>query len=70
MNMSDLKDQVISAVKNLPETATFDDILDLIYVQRKIAIALNQSEENNIINHSEMLKRIKKFRLSQGMKND
>ena len=68
--MSDLKNQVISAVKKLPESATFEDILDIIYVQRKIAIALKQSEDNKVIRHAEMLKKIKNFRSSQGMKND
>ena len=68
--MSDLKNQVISAVKRLPESATFEDILDIIYVQRKIAIALKQSEDNKVIGHAEMLNKIKIFRSSQGMKND
>ncbi len=70
MDMSDLKNQVISAVKKLPESATFEDILDIIYVQRKIAIALKQSEYNNVISHAEMLIKIKNFRESQGMKNE
>ena len=47
--MSDIKEKVIEAIKSLPDGATYDDIMELVYVQQKIAIGLEQVEEEQLI---------------------
>jgi hypothetical protein len=56
--MSDLKTKVIDAIKNLPDDITYDDILETIYVQQKVEIGLQQSEEGNVIPHEEVEEKI------------
>jgi hypothetical protein len=56
--MSDLKEKVIEAIRNLPDDITYDDILETIYVQQKVEIGLKQSAEENIITNDEFERKL------------
>jgi vacuolar-type H+-ATPase subunit E/Vma4 len=60
--MSDVKEQVMEALKNLPDDASYEDILDVIYIQQKITKALEHSKQGKVISHEQMLKKIKDLR--------
>ena len=47
--MSNIKDQAIEAIKNLPDDATYNDIMDVIYIQQRIALSLEQAENGEVI---------------------
>jgi hypothetical protein len=51
--MSDIKEKIIEAIKSLPDGATYDDIMELVYVQQKIAIGLDQVEQGQLITNEE-----------------
>jgi hypothetical protein len=53
--MSNIKDQDIEAIKNLPEDATYNDIMDIIYIQQRIALSLEQAENGEIIPNEEFV---------------
>ncbi len=57
--MSDIKKRVISAIESLPDDADYDDIMDVVYVQQKIAIGLQQAKEGNVISHEDFIRRVK-----------
>ena len=47
--MSDIKERVITAIRDLPDNATYEDIFDVIYVQEKISKALKDSQQGRFI---------------------
>ena len=40
--MSDIKEFAINAIRNLPDDITYDDIMELIFVQKKVARGMAQ----------------------------
>ena len=54
--MSDLKDKVILAIRNLPENASYEDIMDVVLVQEKIAKGLQQVQDGDVIPDEQMEK--------------
>ncbi len=63
--MSILKENIIEALKNLPNDATYEDLLDLIYVQQKVNQALEHSAQGKVINHEQMLQHIQSLRTNR-----
>ncbi len=53
--MSNIKDQAIEAIKNLPDDATYNDIMDVIYIQQRIALSLEQAENGEVIWYEDFL---------------
>ena len=53
--MSNIKDQAIEAIKNLPDDATYNDIMDVIYIQQRIALSLEQAENGEVISYEDFL---------------
>jgi hypothetical protein len=51
--MSEIKEKIISAIRNLPDSATYDDIFEVLLVQEKIAKALENSEKGQFISQEE-----------------
>ena len=52
-----IKEQAINLIKDLPENATWDDIMYEIYVRQKVELGLKAIEEGRVISHEEMKKR-------------
>jgi hypothetical protein len=40
--MSQIKELAINAIRNLPDDITYEDIMELIYIQKKVARGLFQ----------------------------
>jgi len=57
-----VKEQIVRAMKALPDDATFGDAMDTVYVLYKIQQGLADSEAGRTISHEEMLKRIATWR--------
>lgn len=54
-----VKEQAINLIKDLPENATWEDIMYKLYVREKIEKALNEAEnDENFVSHEEAKKRL------------
>lgn len=60
--MPTAKKQALEMVKKLPEKATWDDILDAIYVRKKIAAGIQAADGGRVVPHETMKKRFLKGR--------
>ena len=56
----------VFAIKELPDSATFEDFLDVIFVQQRIALSLKQSNNGEVISNEAMLEKFKQIRLNRG----
>jgi hypothetical protein len=56
--MSRVKDEAKKLIDQLPEEATWDDIMYEIYVRKKIENALMAVEEGKVVFHEEARKRL------------
>ena len=52
-----VKDEAKEIIDNLPEQATWDDIMYQFYVKTKIAASIKAAEEGNVISHEDVKKR-------------
>ena len=55
--MGMVKDEAKEIIDNLPEQATWDDIMYQFYVKTKIAASIKAAEEGNVISHEDVKKR-------------
>ncbi|MEO5569666.1 MAG: hypothetical protein ABIT08_11655 [Bacteroidia bacterium] len=51
--MKNVKDQIISLIKEMPESITMEEILDSIYVQQKVLKAQKDVREGKSFTQSE-----------------
>ena len=51
--MSTIKESVISLVKEMPENATLEDIMESLYVKQKIIKGQSQLESGQFYTHEE-----------------
>ncbi|MBP7554402.1 MAG: hypothetical protein KA885_13330 [Spirochaetes bacterium] len=58
MIMIAIKEQAINLINELPENATWDDIMYKIYVREKIEDAIVEADKGNFISHEEAKKRL------------
>lgn len=58
--MSFAKDDARKIIENLPEQATWDDIMYQFYVKKKISNSLEAAEEGRTITHEDVKKRVMK----------
>jgi predicted transcriptional regulator len=56
--MSLAKDEARKIIENLPEQATWDDIMYQFYIKRKIEISLKAYEEGKVIPHEEVVRKV------------
>ena len=56
--MSAVKEEAKKLIDELPEHATWDDIMYELYVKKKLAVALKAAEEGRVISHEEVKKRL------------
>jgi hypothetical protein len=60
-NMATEKENIIKMIKNLPDNAKTEDILEAIYVRKKIEKGLKDSEEGRLFTHQEAKERLSKW---------
>jgi len=56
--MSAVKEEAKKLIDELPEHATWDDIMYELYVKKKLAVALKAAEEGRLVSHEEVKKRL------------
>lgn len=56
-----MKELVMEVTNTLPDTATFDDIIEAIYTRLKIEKGIKDSQDNNGLSTEELLKEIAKW---------
>ncbi|WP_089281650.1 hypothetical protein [Anaerovirgula multivorans] len=52
------KDDARKIIENLPEQATWDDIMYQFYVKKKITTSIEAAEEGRIMTHEDVRKRV------------
>lgn len=55
--MPTTKKQALQMIKNLPEKATWDDIMYEIYVRKKIEAGVKAADEGRVVSHEDIKKR-------------
>ena len=64
---TNLKKDIITLIKNLPEDATIDDIMYHLYVKKKILAGIEDLDLNKGVPHDQVMENAKK-RLEQWLK--
>ena len=59
MTNATVKEKVISAIEQLPNNVTFEDVMEHIYFLQKIEIGLQQVAESETVSHAEAVKQMK-----------
>ena len=57
-----IKNLVIEVANSLPDTATFDDIIEAIYIRLKIEEGIKDSQINKGLTTDELLEEIEKWK--------
>lgn len=56
--MSSVKKEAIKIVNNLPEDATWEDLIYQIYVKEKVEKSIKEVDEGNVLSHDQAKKRL------------
>ncbi|MEX2585455.1 MAG: hypothetical protein WD315_03615 [Balneolaceae bacterium] len=59
MEKVELRKEVENMLKDLPEDASWDDVMYKIYVRQSIEQGLQDSKEGRVVSHEEIKKRYK-----------
>jgi predicted transcriptional regulator len=59
--MATEKESIMEMIKNLPDDISMEDIIEAIYVRKKIEKGLKDSEEGNLYTHEEAKELLKKW---------
>jgi predicted transcriptional regulator len=59
--MAKEKDTIIEMIKTLPDDTTMEDIIEAIYVRKKIEKGLKDSQEGRLFTHEEAKERLAKW---------
>jgi len=59
--MATEKENIIDMIKNLPEDVSMEDIIEAIYVRKKIEKGLKDSEGGRVYSHEEAKEILKKW---------
>jgi predicted transcriptional regulator len=59
--MATEKENIIEMIKSLPDNISMEDIIEAIYVRKKIEKGLKDSEEGNLYTHEEAKELLKKW---------
>lgn len=57
-----MKELVMEVTNTLPDTATFDDIIEAIYIRMKIEQGIEDSKINKGLSTEELLEEIEKWK--------
>ncbi len=55
------KEKTLELIQNLPDSCSFDDVMEALWVQRKIFIAQEQIKAGKGISHEEAKRRLEKW---------
>ena len=55
--MSIAREEARKLLDQIPENATWDDIMYQFYVRKKIEVALREAEDGHVVSHEEIKKR-------------
>jgi hypothetical protein len=55
------KKQILSSMKDLPESFSADQIIDKIILLQKIEIGIEQSTKNKVVSETDARKKLKKW---------
>nr|MDO8116313.1 hypothetical protein [Candidatus Sigynarchaeota archaeon] len=61
-----MKDEIISLIRELPDDADIDDIMEALIVRQKIMKGIRDSEEGNYYTHDEAKEILEKWLKSDG----
>ena len=56
-----IKELVMEATNTLPDTATFEDIIDAIYVRLNIEEGIESTKSDEVLTTEELIKEIEKW---------
>jgi hypothetical protein len=56
-----LKRQLIAALEDLPETATFDDVLERLHFVYSVEVGLAQADQGMLISHDQVKKSMREW---------
>ena len=59
--MATEKENIINMIKNLPDNVSMEDIIEAIYVRKKIEKGMKDSEEGRVYIHEEAKEILKKW---------
>ena len=59
--MASVKNDIKILIDELPENASYDDVIEAIYVRQKIIRGLKDSEEGNHFSHEEAKAQLRKW---------
>jgi len=59
--MNSVKEKTLELIRQLPETCSFDDVMEALWVQRKIFIGQEQLKDGKGISHEEVRQRLEKW---------
>ncbi|MFO7730297.1 MAG: hypothetical protein R6V86_05990 [Spirochaetia bacterium] len=59
--MGTMKDNAIKAIQELPDDATYEDIMKKLYFMEKVEAGLKDIREGAVISHEEVKKRIHRW---------
>lgn len=60
-NALPMKRQLVEALEDLPESATFDDVIERLYVVFNIEVGLAQADQGMLIPHEQAKRRIRQW---------
>ena len=56
-----IRELILEVTSTMPETATFEEIINAIYMQLKIEQGLKDVEKGNILSEEDVLEELKKW---------
>ena len=59
--MPTIKEAVLHAIEDLPEDVDYDDIMETVYVQQKIAKGIEQLDNGECLTQDQVKERVKKW---------
>ena len=60
-NTLPMKRRLIEALEDLPDSATFDDVIERLYVVYNVEVGLTQADQGMLIPHEEVKKSIREW---------
>ena len=59
--MPTIKQSALQTIENLPEDADYEDIMEAIYVQQKIAKGIKELDGGKFVTHAQVKERVEKW---------
>ncbi len=59
--MQSVRENILTVINNLPNNASYDDIMEALYVNHKIDIGIDQLKNGNSLTLDQLRERLKKW---------